>query len=381
MPVYYETAGHSIAAGVVLSLVNTFSVALKFWTRRIQRQPLKADDWLLVPAAILSIGIGAVLTYGATHKAIGWPLLIPPGYQGDVSLLYTDQVSLSRKAQYAFLLLYPLVIGSTKASLLFLYKRIFSIDRKTRALLTTSIALVFLWTVAFFFSELFQCTTKFWANWGTTHDIQTECLETTKIVFAVCLTDFVLDLLVLILPIPLVLRLKLSTKKKVSVLGIFLLGAITVAASLLRLIVITELVFSPQDTTANHRFVSITTSLYWGMVESSIGIFVACLPTIQFLFRKNKLGGTSGSATTPSEGRAEISSPRRFMSSLSSRPAIQVEYTVDVAYSNKDSSPILPRVNPWHRNNRSEDESDYIELHEYSGEAGQRRPSPGGYSN
>ena len=54
MPLYYETAGHSIAAGVVLSVLDTFVVALKLWTRRIQKQPLKADDWLLVPAAVRS---------------------------------------------------------------------------------------------------------------------------------------------------------------------------------------------------------------------------------------------------------------------------------------------------------------------------------------
>jgi hypothetical protein len=54
MPVYYEIAGHNIAAGVVLSVVDIFTVALKFWTRRIQRQPLKADDWFLVPATVRS---------------------------------------------------------------------------------------------------------------------------------------------------------------------------------------------------------------------------------------------------------------------------------------------------------------------------------------
>ncbi|KAI1360048.1 hypothetical protein F5Y08DRAFT_331872 [Xylaria arbuscula] len=378
MPVYYETAGHSIAAGIVLSVVDTFVVALKFWTRRIQKQPLKADDWLLVPAVILAIGIGTVITYSAVHKALGTPLQIPAGTV-NLSLLYTDQMSLARKAQYAFLLLYPLTISLTKASLLFLYKRIFSIDRKTRALLVTSITIVFLWAVAFFFTELFQCTTKFWANWGTTHDIQTECLKTTKILFAVSFTDLLLDLLVFIIPIPLTLRLNLSPRKRIAVLGIFLLGALTVGASLLRFIVITQLVFDPEDTTANHRFVSITTSLYWGMVECSIGIIVACLPTIQFLFRKNRLKGNSRYASTPSEGRMEVSSPRRFASSFSNKPAIQVEYTVDVDYSNTDSSPILNRVNPWHQNNISEARSDYIELHEYPVEAGQHRSPPRGF--
>jgi hypothetical protein len=52
MPAYYETAGHAIAAGVVLSIVDIITVALKFWTRIIRIQPLKADDWFLVPATV-----------------------------------------------------------------------------------------------------------------------------------------------------------------------------------------------------------------------------------------------------------------------------------------------------------------------------------------
>ncbi|KAI3328949.1 hypothetical protein HD806DRAFT_481177 [Xylariaceae sp. AK1471] len=256
--------------------------------------------------------------------------------------------------------MYPLALGSTKASFLFLYKRIFSISGKTRVLLITTIIIVAAWTVALFFAELFQCRTKFWANWGSTHDIRTQCTMTTKIVFAVCLTDFLLDLTIIIMPIPLIWQLSLSTRRKLGVISIFLLGAVTVAASLLRLILVAPLVFTPHDADANHRFVSITTSLYWGMVESSIGIFVACLPTLQFLFRKNRWRAFFGPVTS-STG---VSTSRSFKSKLTSKPVIQVDYTVDVAYANKDSNPILTRTEPWMHNNRSEDGSDNIEMQE-----------------
>ncbi|KAJ2985496.1 hypothetical protein NUW58_g5497 [Xylaria curta] len=359
MSKYYETAGHNIAAGVVLSAIDIVAVALKFWTRRVQKQPLKADDWLLVPATLFTTGIGIVITYGATHQAIGTPLQIPPGYVGDANLLYSDQVILARKVQYAFLLSYPLALGSTKASFLFLYDRIFATSKKTRIFIATTIAIVFSWMIALFFAELFQCSTKFWANWGTTNDIRTQCTMTTKIVFAVCLTDFLIDLVVFTIPIPLVCpNLKISYS--------------TVVASVVRLAIVSALVWSPQDSSANHRFVSITTSLYWGMVESGIGIFVACLPTIQFLLRKNRWKGGSGTTTTPSGGSAGISTSGRLRSTLSNRQAIQVDCTVDVAYSNKDSNPILTRAGPWPHDNRSEDGSDDIELRENVFEAGRR---------
>src|SRR5438094_175283 len=105
------------------------------------------------------------------------------------------------------------------------------------------------------------------------------------------------------------------------------------------------------------------------MVESSIGIFVACLPTTQYLFRRNTRKGVSGASTTSSGGSAGISNSRGFGSTLSRNRAIQVEYTIDVAHLNKDSNPILTRADPWLHNNRSDEGSDDIELQEYVVEA------------
>ena len=41
-----------IAAGVVLPILASISVALRFHTRRGQRLPFAADDWLTIPAAV-----------------------------------------------------------------------------------------------------------------------------------------------------------------------------------------------------------------------------------------------------------------------------------------------------------------------------------------
>lgn len=51
--------------------------------------------------------------------------------------------------------------------------------------------------------------------------------------------------------------------------------------------------------------VVITEYLYWGMIESGIGILAACLPTLQFLFRG--WSGKSTISTTRSQPRYRIS--------------------------------------------------------------------------
>ncbi|KAI6085049.1 hypothetical protein F4821DRAFT_241794 [Hypoxylon rubiginosum] len=359
MSKYYETAEHAITASVALSVVDMITVALKFWTRRIQKQPLMADDWLLVLATLLTMGIGIAITYGATHHAIGWPFQVPPDYKGDPALLVSDQVTLARKIQYAFLIMYPLALGSIKASFLFMYKRIFSIGKKTRLLLTTTIIIVAAWSVAFCFAELFQCSTKFWANWGSTHDIRTQCVGTTRLLYTVCITDFLLDVVIIAIPIKLVWQLNLSTATKFGVISIFLLGSITVAASLLRLILVTPLVFGVHESAPNNRFVSITTSLYWGMIETGVGILAACLPTLQFLLRKNRWRPLFGLNSTDS---ADVSPSRPFHLKLPSNPVIHVDRTVDVAYESKCSSPVITRAKTWIRRNESVDGPDDIEM-------------------
>lgn len=49
---YYQSPGHVIAAGVVLSVVDIIAVVARLWVRKRQKQGLKADDWLMIPAAV-----------------------------------------------------------------------------------------------------------------------------------------------------------------------------------------------------------------------------------------------------------------------------------------------------------------------------------------
>ncbi|KAI0391533.1 hypothetical protein F5Y17DRAFT_440069 [Xylariaceae sp. FL0594] len=367
MPEYPEKAANTIAAGVGLSILAVLTVALRFWTRRVQKQPLKVDDWLLLPAVILNTATGIVLTYAAVHRALGWPLQIPPDYRGDVKLLQSEQLTLARKAQWVIYLFFPLALGTTKASLLFLYKRIFSISKRTHYLLISTIAIVGLWTVLFFFLELFQCSTKFWALWTSTQSIQTECMQTSKKSIGLCVTDFAIDMVVIAIPIYLVWPLRLSAQKKAAVLAIFFLGVITVVASLVRMIVAIRVEFSPDEATAEHRFTGLAKALYWAMVETSVGISVASLSTIQYLFWKDRWRALFGRAILDDDDDIpRVASSEHLRSSNLTRPAIQVEFTVDVVYSSKDSNPILENDLPWENNDRSEEGSNDAELHDYA---------------
>ncbi|KAI0549716.1 hypothetical protein F4679DRAFT_595511 [Xylaria curta] len=283
---YYETASHNIAAAVILPSVDIVAVSLRFWVRTKKNQRLKADDWLLIPATLLTIGIGIVILYGTSHKALGHTLILPEGYTGSIYLLQTDQLVLNGKLEWAFDLMFPWAIGCTKASLLFFYLRIFSVHKwsKTTVLLKVLIALVFIWSTAFFFSVLFMCNTHFAAIWGPTVNLYTVCIKTLAKLEAICITDFFADVAIIVLPIPLIWHLKLSKGRKIGISAIFLLGIVSIAASLTRLVLISQLVFTGFIPTAD-EICLVTLEIYWAIVEVGIGILVACLPSLAILFK------------------------------------------------------------------------------------------------
>ncbi|KAI1501576.1 hypothetical protein F5X99DRAFT_382350 [Biscogniauxia marginata] len=285
---YYETSGHVITAGIALSILDIIVLTLRFWIRRNKNQGLKADDWLILLATISTVAIGISMVYGASQEALGYRTKIPSAFTGNSFDIMTDQLTMTSKIEFAFALLLPLTLGFVKASFLFFYMRIFVVDKKglKNILLVGLIAFVSLWAIAFILATLFGCKLDVAAHWGSTHDLETKCVGSMQVVLVLCITDFLVDLVIICIPIPLVWRLNLSMRNKIAICAVFLLGSVTVAASLTRLIVEARAVaigFAP----GSDSVLVITEYIYWGFVECAAAILAACLPTLQALVTKD----------------------------------------------------------------------------------------------
>jgi hypothetical protein len=112
------------------------------------------------------------------------------------------------QCEFAFNIMSPLALGFIKLSILFFYRRIFR-GRTFDILSWTLITLVVLWTLGFFLVQVFDCRTHFSTNWGTLADLQ-KCLSSFKQLLACSISDFIMDLFILVLPIPLVSVVKAS---------------------------------------------------------------------------------------------------------------------------------------------------------------------------
>ncbi|KAI1458681.1 hypothetical protein F4805DRAFT_473998 [Annulohypoxylon moriforme] len=283
---YYQEPGYVIGTSVFLSVIDIIVVGLRFRVRRLQKLPLGPDDWIMIPALLITVLTAVDIIYGVSRKALACHTEIPPDANGDLTFeTITDQILLSFTIGYVFNILFVLAVGLVKASVLFFYLRIFSIvSGRVRRMLIALITIVTMWTTAWLFESIFNCNLNFLAVQGTSQALRTKCVNFSVADLMLCITDFVIDIVIIIFPVPLIWNLNVSARRKIATSGIFLLGAATIATSLTR-VVMSARIAAINLATDSDQVLTITVYIYWGMIECGIGIVVACLPTLAFLFK------------------------------------------------------------------------------------------------
>jgi hypothetical protein len=129
-----------------------------------------------------------------------------------------------KQCLYAGQLCAILAIGPTKISVLLFYRRIFRGKWFHRATWTL-IVFCSAWTISFFFANLFECmpiSNAFIHALGTVYNAR--CIDAIPMYLTQAYADVVLDVFILLIPIPMIYKLRLPSRQKIAVLGIFLLG-------------------------------------------------------------------------------------------------------------------------------------------------------------
>ena len=135
--------------------------------------------------------------------------------------------------------------GCVKLSFLFFYRRIFFTGHSD-AFSKTTIAMIVsvtVWMIVFNVAFIFDCGTAFWANWGPLANDYTYCESTFGLTAAFVISDILTDVIIFCLPLASVWKLHLSIKRKLAVAGVFTFGILTVATSILRLVLFAQWYF------------------------------------------------------------------------------------------------------------------------------------------
>ncbi|KAL9131626.1 MAG: hypothetical protein Q9217_000514 [Psora testacea] len=187
-------------AGAVWPPVCVAIVTLRFVARRMQRTPLRIDDWLVLPALV-----------GVALKAVGYPT--PKAASVELAMTTSSrQQTVTRQVFWATELMQVLALTFVKLSCMFFYRRVFRAGgtKIFDAAMFTVVAIIIAWAVSFFFAFLFMCGTHFDYLWTSLAN-EAKCARTMMLQNGFAISDVITDLFVLLFPIPLVVAALLST--------------------------------------------------------------------------------------------------------------------------------------------------------------------------
>lgn len=279
-----------LAAAIVIPIVAIAAVGLRFWQRTSGKAGIGLDDWTTLAALFPITGMGVCLIYGVAKGAIGYPSppypepMNPPALE-ELFETTPEQTIVFTMDWVIWVLMIP-GNGLIKLSALFLYRRVFVVNKNSPFDIITKfmIAICSLWAAGFFLGQVFGCGRKFDNPYGTLAEVSS--CNTNIRLDALMISDLATDILVWILPIPVIWRLNMSRSRKISITGIFLLSAMSLAAAIVRLIVQEQI---SNGGYAAHTDVNLTLTilLYWSMLESGLALIAACLPTLHHLVSKS----------------------------------------------------------------------------------------------
>ncbi|RWA11981.1 hypothetical protein EKO27_g3116 [Xylaria grammica] len=276
---YYNNGPGMVGSTLVLAFLATIAVILRFWARRLTKVPLGLDDYLVLAALVLH----------HAQAAAGFATVFGGGVGRDFRLVLAegpDTTVVLFKALLAADVLYGFSSPLVKLAVLVFIRRIFP----TRTIKIGTIVLASLsigWAIAVLIVNLLQCR-PLRAFWQLELQAlpETQCLDFILYFVGNSIANTVIDFCTLVLPIHEILKLQISKAKKIGVCGIFLLGGIAFAASLLRTIS-TAILLGQELTNFTKQFVVPAVA---SVVEIYVAIVGACIPLLIPVYYRLRYG-------------------------------------------------------------------------------------------
>ncbi|KAL9116916.1 MAG: hypothetical protein Q9187_006554 [Circinaria calcarea] len=277
MPQDPQSHGMVIALVIVFTLLALLFVRLRVWARHIKGSQFGIDDYLiLASAAFLVVCITIPTLVLAANSHLGDHMLLGPDGM-PVPPTYAFNLVLR-----IFQTTHVVPIMLAKLGILFFYRRIFR-GSTFSAITWTTIILVAIWGISFFFSILFECTPIHSSLVMPPGTPGLRCIDQRANFWALSISDVLVDFIILAIPFPFVWNLQMSTRHKCGVSGMFLLGALTITASIARLACFINAGKRLAENDPDFTYYVAPTA-YWVLIECSLAIVSACLPVLRPIF-------------------------------------------------------------------------------------------------
>ena len=144
-------------------------------------------------------------------------------------LHYNCRYSYRFKCKYVLEVIGTLGLGIIKLSVLFFYRRIFTVPI-FRLVSNIVITIVIAWSLAFTLLMIFQCS-PIYTHWTKLElHYAPFCINQLQVYLVLGISDLLLDCLIFILPLRMISGLHMPLRRKFAVRGIFLLGTMYVCS-------------------------------------------------------------------------------------------------------------------------------------------------------
>ncbi|KAI1437624.1 hypothetical protein GGR50DRAFT_692141 [Xylaria sp. CBS 124048] len=302
----YNNPAGLIAGSVILWFISTSCVVLRCANNLRERKRSLTSDYFIVAGWAFATGLTALEIYGISVKALGYKIgsgLLDPSSVTGVA----GQLNRAKHIQLAFLLVGVAALGFIKLSICFLYWHLFAQVTLRRFLIFWMIVNG-VWATSFVLAGLLECGSHLWAAFSPTAYLK-YCGSAIPSGYALTATDIGTDFITLLIPIPVVLKLNMSIRQKTLTLTAFLIGALSVGASIAKgyIYITSSLGIYKED-----GLLILTGLSIWNLAEVHIGIIAACGPLLWPV-----LSRAVSHLTSPFSSKARLS----FKASKTSSPS------------------------------------------------------------
>ncbi|KAF6220389.1 hypothetical protein HO133_003521 [Letharia lupina] len=251
----------------VFAFLALMSLIFRLWARMIKRNRLEWNDYLCVGGLVFTLASTSV----SVHSYVYWGFF-SRSVAGD-----SDIVVLQYKALLVGQLLWITAVTLIRASVLFLYNRIFC----TKSFRIACYGILSI-NLAYFTATVLACCLicrPFAFNWD--QSIHGSCGDQKSLDLFIGVFNLLMDITTVALPMPVLWGLQMPTGTKIVLSGLFSMGIAICIITLVRIKVTTDI--TANNTAGQYALIALLTCL-----ESSLGVVNACLPVTKPVFEKLK---------------------------------------------------------------------------------------------
>ncbi|KAL8974426.1 MAG: hypothetical protein Q9197_001331 [Variospora fuerteventurae] len=249
---------------LVMVLVAGLVVLGRFAARWAQKS-YGWDDYAILVSLVFSIVLTVMIN-----------LAVVNGYGRHKLSLEPSELRNALKYFYIAQVVYKIVVGFNKISILMLYLRIF-ISKPFRLACYINLGIVAAFTIGSVFATILQCI-PIKASWN--RDMEATCTNSASFWIAFAVINILTDAIILFLPMREVLHLQLGRREKIGLLALFSLGALSVTAPVHPQLIDSASQQSQTPPTIKAISRNFIPRGIWTLIEANTGIICASLPML-----------------------------------------------------------------------------------------------------